>query len=45
MITRRTIVGLMSAAAFLGTVGDDRYGLLQQFAWEMYVIARPTAKH
>ncbi len=25
-------------------VGDERYGLLQQFAWEMYVTARPGAK-
>jgi S-formylglutathione hydrolase FrmB len=28
----------------LYTVGDDRFGLLQQFAWEMYVIARPGSK-
>lgn len=25
-------------------VGDDRSGLLRQFAWEMYAIARPGAK-
>ena len=25
-------------------MGDDRFGLLQQFAWEMYVIARPGSK-
>ncbi|HMA51850.1 MAG TPA: alpha/beta hydrolase-fold protein, partial [Magnetospirillaceae bacterium] len=26
-------------------VGDDRFGLMGQFAWEMYGIARPGAKH
>jgi len=25
-------------------IGDDRRGLLQQFAWEMYGLARPGAK-